>query len=38
MWDQERFLESMDDEVQSVEELDTVKPTLFDTLLASPKK
>ncbi|KAI0837093.1 NAD(P)-binding protein [Hypoxylon sp. FL0890] len=31
-WDQERFLESMDDEIQAVLELDTVKPTLFDSV------
>ncbi|KAI0149688.1 NAD(P)-binding protein [Hypoxylon sp. NC0597] len=31
-WDQEKFLESMDDEVQAVLELDTVKPTLFDSM------
>ncbi|KAI0881295.1 NAD(P)-binding protein [Annulohypoxylon maeteangense] len=31
-WDQKRFLESMDDEIQAVLDLDTVKPTLFDSL------
>ncbi|KAI1378883.1 NAD(P)-binding protein [Hypoxylon crocopeplum] len=34
-WDKERFLESMDDEVQAVLELDTVKPTLFSSMLAN---
>ncbi|OTA57508.1 hypothetical protein K449DRAFT_437377 [Hypoxylon sp. EC38] len=34
-WDKERFLESLDDEVQAVLELDTIKPTLFDSLLSS---
>ncbi|KAI1137283.1 NAD(P)-binding protein [Hypoxylon sp. FL0543] len=32
-WDQERFVGSVDDEVQAVLDLDTVKPTLFDALL-----
>ncbi|KAI0384227.1 NAD(P)-binding protein [Hypomontagnella monticulosa] len=32
-WDQKKFLESVDDEVQAVLELDTVKTTVFDTLL-----
>ncbi|KAJ4364960.1 hypothetical protein N0V83_008576 [Neocucurbitaria cava] len=31
-WDKERFLESIDDEVQAVLELDTVKATVFDAL------
>ncbi|KAI4863797.1 NAD(P)-binding protein [Hypoxylon rubiginosum] len=34
-WDEERFLDSMDDEVQSVLELDTVKPSLFDPVSTS---
>jgi hypothetical protein len=34
-WDKERFLESMDDEIRAVLELDTVKATLFDSLLPS---
>ncbi|KAL9071885.1 MAG: hypothetical protein Q9157_005311 [Trypethelium eluteriae] len=29
-WDEERFLASLDDEVQAVQELDTVKSTVFD--------
>jgi hypothetical protein len=28
------FIESVDDEVQAVQELDTVKNTLFDTVLS----
>ncbi|KAI2463184.1 NAD(P)-binding protein [Annulohypoxylon bovei var. microspora] len=28
-WDQQRFLESIDDEIQAVQELDTINPTLF---------
>lgn len=33
-WDEKRFLENMDDEVQSVQELDTVQNSVFDNLLA----
>ncbi|OKL63856.1 hypothetical protein UA08_01113 [Talaromyces atroroseus] len=33
-WDEKRFIESVDDEVQAVLELDTVKSTLFDTVLS----
>ncbi|KAL9083685.1 MAG: hypothetical protein Q9165_008413 [Trypethelium subeluteriae] len=29
-WDEERFLESLDDEIQAVQDLDTVKATIFD--------
>ena len=36
-WDQERFLNSIDDEITAVQELDTVKPTLYESLL-SPSK
>ncbi|KAM5349180.1 hypothetical protein ACJ41O_009003 [Fusarium nematophilum] len=32
-WDEKRFLDSLDDEIQAVQELDTVKMTLFDTLI-----
>ncbi|KAI1392961.1 NAD(P)-binding protein [Hypoxylon trugodes] len=32
-WDQERFLNSLDEEVQTMLEVDTVKPTIFDFLL-----
>lgn len=32
-WDEKRFLDSLDDEVQAVLELDTVKSTLFDSLM-----
>lgn len=35
-WDKERFLESMDDEIEAVQELDKVKASVFD-LLASSK-
>ncbi|KAI1105789.1 NAD(P)-binding protein [Jackrogersella minutella] len=31
-WDQKRFLESMEDEIQDVLELDTIKPTLFNSV------
>ncbi|KAI1459922.1 NAD(P)-binding protein [Annulohypoxylon moriforme] len=31
-WTQQMFLESMDDEIRDVLELDTIKPTLFDSL------
>ena len=34
-WNQQKFLESIDDEVQAVQELDTIKPSLFDSLLKS---
>ena len=34
-WDEARFLASMDDEVAAVLELDTVKATLFDSLVNS---
>ncbi|CAM1505956.1 Fc.00g115930.m01.CDS01 [Cosmosporella sp. VM-42] len=33
-WDQDRFLASIDDEIEAGLELDTVKNTLFDALLA----
>ena len=36
-WDEERFLNSMNDEVTAVQELDTVKPTIYESLL-SPSK
>lgn len=29
-WDEKRFMDSLDDEIQAVQELDTVKSTLFD--------
>ncbi|KIX01887.1 uncharacterized protein Z518_07826 [Rhinocladiella mackenziei CBS 650.93] len=32
-WDEKRYLESMDDEIQAVQELDTVKPTIFASLI-----
>ncbi|KAF2493074.1 NAD(P)-binding protein [Lophium mytilinum] len=32
-WDLERFLGSMDDEIEAVQELDKVKPTVFDAIL-----
>ncbi|KAI9704644.1 MAG: hypothetical protein M1820_005392 [Bogoriella megaspora] len=32
-WDEKRFMESLDDEIQAVLELDTVKPSVFATLL-----
>ncbi|KAK7409252.1 hypothetical protein QQX98_008562 [Neonectria punicea] len=37
-WDEERFLGSIDDEIQAVQELDTVKMSLFDSLIASTDK
>jgi hypothetical protein len=37
-WDEERYLGSMDDEVLAVQELDTVKATVFDTLMNSSGK
>lgn len=36
-WDEKRFLECMDDEVVAVLELDTVKASVFNTLLANDK-
>lgn len=36
-WDQKRFLESIDDEIQAVLELDTVSSTLFEPLIGSGK-
>ncbi|KAI2628092.1 NAD(P)-binding protein [Hypomontagnella submonticulosa] len=36
-WDQEKFLASIDDEVQAVRELDSVKPTVFEAILAPSK-
>ena len=37
-WDQERFFENIDDEVQAVLELDTVKQTIFNSLLENGPK
>jgi hypothetical protein len=34
-WDKQRFLESMDDEVLTVQELDKVNTSVFDALDAS---
>ena len=34
-WDQKRFLESTEDEIEAVLELDTVKPTVFDQFTPS---
>ncbi|XXG95183.1 hypothetical protein Hte_001443 [Hypoxylon texense] len=34
-WDEERFLDSIDDEVQAVLELDNIKPSLFDPVSTS---
>ncbi|KAE9369114.1 hypothetical protein N431DRAFT_469048 [Stipitochalara longipes BDJ] len=34
-WDKERFLDSMDDEIQAVQELEKVNTTVFDALAAS---
>jgi hypothetical protein len=34
-WDEKRFMESLEDEIRDVLELDTVKPTLFSDLLAA---
>lgn len=31
-WDQKRFLDSMDDEIQAVQELDTIKSSIYDGL------
>lgn len=31
-WDEKRFLESLDDEIEAVQQLDTVKMSLFDSL------
>ncbi len=31
-WDEKRFFESIDDEIQAVQDLDTVKLSLFDSL------
>jgi hypothetical protein len=36
-WDEKRFLECMDDEVVAVLELDTVKVSVFNALLADDK-
>lgn len=36
-WDEEQFLASIDDEVQAVLELDTVKATIFDLLTSADK-
>jgi hypothetical protein len=36
-WDEKRFLESMDDEVVAVIELDTVKASVFNDLLTDGK-
>lgn len=36
-WDEERFLENLDGEVQAVLELDTVTPTVFDVLMPTGK-
>lgn len=32
-WDEERFTDSLNDEIQAVQELDTVMSSLFDVLL-----
>ncbi|KAF4979131.1 hypothetical protein FZEAL_4621 [Fusarium zealandicum] len=34
-WDEEKFLNSLDDEIQAVQELDTVKMSLFDSVITS---
>lgn len=34
-WDEKRFLQSLDQEVQDVLDFDTVKPTLFNTVMSS---
>lgn len=31
-WDERRFLDSLDDEIEAVQQLDTVKMSLFDSL------
>jgi len=36
-WNQERFLGNLGDEVRAVQELDTVKTTVFDVLMATGK-
>ncbi|KAF2803422.1 NAD(P)-binding protein [Mytilinidion resinicola] len=36
-WDEKRFLESMDDEIRAVQELDKVKDTVFDSILPSSR-
>jgi len=36
-WDEKRFMECIDDEVVAVLELDTVKASVFNTLLADDK-
>jgi hypothetical protein len=36
-WDEERMMESLDDEIQAVQDLDIVKPTLFNTLVSEEK-
>ncbi|KAF4972347.1 hypothetical protein FSARC_1069 [Fusarium sarcochroum] len=33
-WNEEKFLDSMDDEIRDVQELDTVKMSLFDSLVS----
>lgn len=35
-WDEERCMNSMDDEVDAVLELDKHKPTLFDSMIDPP--
>ncbi|KPM41084.1 hypothetical protein AK830_g5461 [Neonectria ditissima] len=37
-WDEEKFLGSIDDEIQAVQELDTVKMSIFDSLMPSSDK
>ena len=36
-WDQERYLNSMDEEIRGVLELDDMKPTVLQSLLKSDK-
>lgn len=37
-WDERMFLDGIDDEVQGVLELDTVRQTVFDGLIAEENK